>query len=117
MTFFSDDEVACIAGRARVLGDPTRVRILDALARGDCTARRLAAVLGIDEWTLSGHLDVLFSAGLVQRREAGAATPVYALESGELIDVCHVLGRRALRRAESTDRRVALSGDRRRMNA
>ena len=117
MTFFSDDEVACIAGRARVLCDPTRVRILDALARGDYTAGRLAAMLAIDEWTLSGHLEVLFSAGLVQRRDAGAAAPVYALESGELIDVCHLLGRRAVRRAERTDRRVALSGDRRRTNA
>ena len=97
MTFFSDDEIACIAGRARVLADPTRVRILDALGRGEHAIGGLSSLLAIDEWTLSEHLQALFSVGLVQRR-AEAAAVVYAVETDDLIGVCHVLGRRALQR-------------------
>jgi DNA-binding transcriptional ArsR family regulator len=98
MTFFSDDEIACIAGRARVLSEPTRVRILDALARGEYTVSRLATVLGLDESALSEHLQVLFSAGLVQQRREAAAATLYRIEADDLIDVCHVLGRRKLHR-------------------
>ena len=106
MTTFSDDEIACIAGRARALGDPTRVRILGALARGDSAIGRLAAVLGVDEWTLSEHLQALFSVGLVQRRGDAAAATVYAIAADDVIDVCHVLGRRTLHRVGLTAGRV-----------
>ena len=99
MRNLSDDEVACIAGRARVLGDPMRVRILDALARGEHAVGRLAALLAVDEWTLSEHLQLLFSVGLVRRRLEAAAL-LYTVETTDLINVCGVLGRRELHRAD-----------------
>ena len=92
MRSFSDDEIACIATRARVLGDPARVRILNALAQGEYGAGRLAALLGMDVSSLLQHLQVLFNVGLVQqRRHASGMT--YAIETADLIGVCDVLGR------------------------
>jgi len=92
MRSFSDDEIACIAARARVLGDPARVRILNALAQGEHPAERLAALLGVDTSSLLDHLQVLFNVGLVQRRRQANGT-TYAIETADLIGVCDVLGR------------------------
>ena len=109
--FFSDDEIARIAGRARVLSDPTRVRILDALARGEYAIGRLASLLGLDEWLLSEHLQVLFGVGLVQQRREAAGETHYRIEANDVIDVCHVLGRRTLHRVVAAPRPVDAEGD------
>ena len=89
---FSDAEIACVAARARVLGDPGRVRIIHALAQEDYAVSRLAALLAMDLPTLLDHLQMLFNVGLVRRRrESGGMT--FALESADLITVCEILGR------------------------
>ncbi len=60
-----------LEARARAhaaLGDAQRLRIVDALARGDLTFAELADHVGMKGNLLSHHLDVLGSAGLVDRR-------------------------------------------------
>lgn len=57
--------------RARVhaaLGDPSRLRLVDALALGDRTFRELAEVAGLPGNLAAHHLDVLEAAGLIARR-------------------------------------------------
>ncbi len=57
--------------RARVhtaLGDPLRLGIVDRLAYGDLTPRRLAAALEVPSNLLAHHLNVLEAAGVVSRR-------------------------------------------------
>src|SRR5918992_3888905 len=59
-----------IAERARIhaaLGDPARLRIVDELALSDRTFQELAAAAGLPSNAASHHLDVLESAGLIDR--------------------------------------------------
>jgi ArsR family transcriptional regulator len=51
--------------------DPTRVRIVTALRRGELCVCELVDALEISQSTLSGHLQVLRQTGLVVTRKAG----------------------------------------------
>ena len=60
-----------IAETFRVLGDPTRVRILDALAAGELCVCDIAALVGISESAVSHQLRLLRGMRLVRPRRAG----------------------------------------------
>ena len=53
------------------LADPTRRRILEKLAGGECRVTRLAAPFSMSLPAISKHLRVLEKAGLVRRRRRG----------------------------------------------
>jgi DNA-binding transcriptional ArsR family regulator len=55
----------------RVLGDPTRLRILDALSRGELCVGDLAARLGATESAVSHQLRLLRTARIVRTRREG----------------------------------------------
>jgi len=63
--------VAALADTFRVLGDPTRIRILDALAGGELCVCDIATVVGISESAVSHQLRLLRSMRLVRTRRAG----------------------------------------------
>lgn len=90
MTSLSKSRINLIASRARALGDPTRVRILGVLARGEQPVGHIAAALSTKHSTVSKHLQVLFQAGFVQRRR-DASVVRYWLTSGELLRWCRYL--------------------------
>lgn len=56
----------------RVLGDPTRLRLLAFLAEEPLTVSELQEVLGVGQSTVSGHLGQLRRAGLVNAHRDGA---------------------------------------------
>ena len=55
----------------QAIADPTRVRILAALQRGELCVCELADALEISQSTLSGHLQVLRQTGMVITRKEG----------------------------------------------
>lgn len=55
----------------RLLGDPTRVRILDALTQGEQCVCDLAALVGLTESAMSHQLRLLRGARLVRVRRVG----------------------------------------------
>jgi DNA-binding transcriptional ArsR family regulator len=67
----SDASVARLADMFRVLGDPTRVRILDVLSRGEMCVCDIAHHLGMTESAVSHQLRVLRDKRLVRARRAG----------------------------------------------
>jgi DNA-binding transcriptional ArsR family regulator len=95
MRNLSDEQIALVAGRSRALGDATRVRILEALSRGEQSVGQLGDGLGSPQSTISKHLQVLFHAGLVQRRRA-ASTVFYTVASETLAAWVRFLGTRQL---------------------
>ena len=95
MKRFSDQRLQMIASRGRALADPTRVRILAVLRRGEQAVGQIARAAGTRQSTASKHLQVLHQAGLVQRRR-DASTVFYSLSSNELLRVCDYLGSRQL---------------------
>ena len=70
------DELAeLIARRFRALGDPLRVRIVDALRDEEQSVSALAERLGAVQQNVSKHLAVLVESGMLARRKDG--THVY----------------------------------------
>jgi DNA-binding transcriptional ArsR family regulator len=60
-----------IADRFRVLGEPTRIALLDALREGEATVGELQRACGASQQNVSKHLGVLLRAGIVERRKRG----------------------------------------------
>jgi DNA-binding transcriptional ArsR family regulator len=63
--------VAALSETFKVLGDPTRVRILDALAREEVPVCDLAETLGLTQSAVSHQLRLLRNARLVKARRDG----------------------------------------------
>ena len=74
-----------LADTFRVLGDPTRVRILDALSTGELCVCDIASLVGISESAVSHQLRLLRGMRLVRPRRAGRLV-FYA------VDDHHILG-------------------------
>ncbi len=76
--------------RLRAAGEPTRLRILALLRRGDLAVGELVQILGLSQPRLSHQLKVLANAGLVTRLPEGAWVFYRARRdgpAGELIDL------------------------------
>lgn len=80
----------------RVLTDPKRLMILDALRRGDRSVTELASQLGCSMPNASQHLTVLRSAGLVAGERDGT-TVRYHLTEPEIMTACDIVGAVATR--------------------
>jgi ArsR family transcriptional regulator len=66
-----DTAYEALSGLGQALAHPTRVRILDLLARGEQCVCHLTALLGLPQPHVSQHLRVLRDSGLVtDRRDA-----------------------------------------------
>jgi ArsR family transcriptional regulator, lead/cadmium/zinc/bismuth-responsive transcriptional repressor len=70
----------------RALGDPTRVRILDALSHGELCVCDLAAVLALSQSAVSHQLRLLRSHRLVRARRSGRMV-FYALDDRHVTDL------------------------------
>ncbi len=84
----------------KVLTDPKRLTLIDALAVGERSVGELASVLGVTLANASQHLGVMRHAGIVETRREGT-TVLYRLSEPEIVDACRIIdrlvGRRAMR--------------------
>jgi ArsR family transcriptional regulator, lead/cadmium/zinc/bismuth-responsive transcriptional repressor len=78
--------VEALADTFRVLGDPTRVRILDALAGGELCVCDIAALVGISESAVSHQLRLLRTMRLVRPRRAGRLV-YYAVDDQHILEL------------------------------
>ena len=76
-----------IAQRFRVLGEPMRIKLLDALRDGDATVGELVDRLGASQQNVSKHLGVLHQAGVVSRTKQGTFVH-YAIADSGVFDLC-----------------------------
>lgn len=84
--------VDLIARRFRVLGEPTRIRLLDLLREHDATVTELHEALGASQQNVSKHLGVLLQAGIVRRTKEGTSAR-YAIADDGVFALCeHVCG-------------------------
>lgn len=67
----SDTLVELISERMVLLGEPTRIRILDELRGGERNVQAIADALLTTQQNVSGHLRLLHGAGVVSRRRGG----------------------------------------------
>jgi DNA-binding transcriptional ArsR family regulator len=86
-----DSVVELVAERFRVLSEPARIRLLDALrTSGPASVGELGARLGLNQQNTSKHLGVLATAGLVGRTRAGNSV-VYAISDPTVFTLCEVV--------------------------
>ena len=76
-----------IAQRFRVLGEPMRIKLLDALRDGEATVGELVDRLGASQQNVSNHLGVLQQAGIVSRAKEGTFVRYSIADSG-VFDLC-----------------------------
>jgi ArsR family transcriptional regulator, lead/cadmium/zinc/bismuth-responsive transcriptional repressor len=78
------DEASRLAEVFKLLGDPTRARLLSALLEGgELCVCDLAAVTGVPETSVSHALRLLRTAGIVRNRRAGRMV-YYSLADGHV---------------------------------
>ena len=80
------DAVQGLADTFSALGDPTRVRILDALSHGELCVCDLAAVLRLSQSAVSHQLRLLRNIRLVRPRREGRVV-FYSLDDQHIISI------------------------------
>jgi ArsR family transcriptional regulator, virulence genes transcriptional regulator len=91
----------------RVLTDPKRLMLIDALAAGERSVGELAATLEITLANASQHLGVMRHAGIVTTRREGTSV-LYRLGEPEIVDACRIIDRLVVRRINEDQRRSRL---------
>ncbi len=82
----SADAVRDVADTFSILGDPTRIRILDALSGGELCVCDIASLAAISESAVSHQLRLLRGMRLVKSRRAGRLV-FYALDDQHIIEL------------------------------
>ncbi|WP_210491436.1 metalloregulator ArsR/SmtB family transcription factor [Patulibacter sp. SYSU D01012] len=82
--------VELIAQRFRVIGDPTRIRLLDRLRESPATVGELTVAIGATQQNASKHLGVLHRAGIVSRTKEGTAVR-YAIADDTVFALCELV--------------------------
>jgi DNA-binding transcriptional ArsR family regulator len=92
----SDQALDLLSARFRALADPTRLRILNTLMRGERSVGALVESTGLEQPSVSRHLIVLRREGIVARRADGnrayyriedpTVTQLFRLVCGGLVD-------------------------------
>ena len=79
-----------VAERFRALGEPARLRILNALRNGEAAVGELAETTGLTQANLSKHLQLLHMLGFVRRRKQGLFV-YYALADQDIFRLCDIM--------------------------
>jgi DNA-binding transcriptional ArsR family regulator len=82
------ESVQAVADVFRLLGDPTRVRLVDALMQGERCVCDLAGLVGMTESAVSHQLRLLRSARLVRVRRAGRLA-FYSVDDHHVAGLLH----------------------------
>jgi DNA-binding transcriptional ArsR family regulator len=89
----------------RAFGNAVRLRILDQVSRGECSATDLQDSLRISRANLCQHTSVLRSAGLIAKRRKGNQVH-FSLANSEVKQACQIL--RKVLHARLTEMRALL---------
>jgi len=80
--------IEAVADVFKLLGDPTRVRLVDALTHGERCVCDLAQLIGLTESAVSHQLRLLRAARLVRVRRAGRLA-YYSLDDHHVVGLVH----------------------------
>jgi len=88
----SDKMIELVARRFRMLGDATRLRILQVLETRENSVTGIARALGESQPNVSKHLQSLHAVGLLTRRRAGNSI-LYAIADPVVFKLCALVCR------------------------
>ena len=99
--------LALIAGRFKVLAEPARLNILNALRDGEMTVAEVMQATGLGQANVSKHLQLLHALGFVERRKEGLYVH-YRLADADVFRLCDLMCGRLVQEASARSR--VLSG-------
>jgi DNA-binding transcriptional ArsR family regulator len=87
---FSPAMLEQVAGRFKVLAEPLRLQLLNALKDGERTVTQLVELTGAGQANVSRHLALLFQHGLVGRRKDGLHV-YYRIADPGIFELCELV--------------------------
>ena len=93
----SDRELDRVAHQFRVLGEPMRLKILQAICAKPLTVTEIVSATGATQSNVSKHLSLLASAGLIARQK-DAQFVYYRLSDPLTIRLCELMHTRMFER-------------------
>ena len=89
-TQLSPEVLELVAGRFRVLAEPTRLLILKELFGGELTVSDLVEATGLNQANVSKHLGLLRTSGFVNRRKEGVYA-WYRVADPSVLQLCDIM--------------------------
>src|ERR1017187_5862905 len=84
------DELERVAERFKMLGEPMRLKILQAVCRGPRTVNDIVTAAGSTQANVSKHLALLAAAGILQRKKNGQCV-YYGVKDRLAIKLCELV--------------------------
>jgi DNA-binding transcriptional ArsR family regulator len=94
----SDAELAKVAGQFRMLGEPMRLKILQALCAKPLTVGEIVAVTGATQSNISKHLALLTLAGIITRQKGGQFV-YYGMSNPLTLKLCELVHKEMLKQS------------------
>jgi DNA-binding transcriptional ArsR family regulator len=86
----SDEELNRVALHFRVMGEPMRLKILQAVCREPRTVNEIVVAVGATQANVSKHLSVLAGAGLLTREKSGQCV-FYGMKDQLAVRMCELV--------------------------
>ncbi len=100
MDQISEDILERIAARLKAMGNPFRLRILQALHEGELSVSEIHTRVGGSQANVSKHLNVLRGADLVTSRREGVSV-YYRISDASVFSICETVCDSLLHQASS----------------
>jgi DNA-binding transcriptional ArsR family regulator len=100
------EQLALVAERFKVLAEPVRLRLLQALMAGERSVGELVERTGLSQANVSKHLQLLLAHDLVARRKDGLFV-YYHLADESVFQLCDLVCRRLETSTRERHRRLA----------
>jgi DNA-binding transcriptional ArsR family regulator len=86
----SPEAISLVAARFKVMGEPFRLRLMQALDSGEKSIGELALELASSQPNVSKHAKILHDAGLIARRQDGN-TVYCSIADASIYELCDVV--------------------------
>ena len=86
----TSDELTRIAGRFKVLGEPMRLKIMQAVCREPRTVNDIVAATGSTQANISKHPALLAAAGVLEREKDGQCV-YYGIKDRMVVQLCELV--------------------------
>ncbi len=94
----TDAELGKVAGQFRLMGEPLRLKILQALCARPLTVGEIVSGTGATQSNISKHLSLLTSAGIITRRKDGQFV-YYGMSNPLTMKLCELVHKEMLKQS------------------